>query len=206
MLVVGLTGGIGSGKSEVARRLADLGAVVVDADAIAREVVEPGTPGLAQVVAEFGAEVLDPDGRLDRDRMAAIAFADDVNRQRLNAIVHPLIAAAMIERTAAAGERDPHAVVVNDVPLLVEGGLTDRYDLVVVVDVDESTQLRRLVQQRGMSEADARARMAVQATREQRLAVADIVIDNSGDLADLDRRVGEAWADLRARAERRMPG
>src|SRR5438128_748111 len=136
MLVVGLTGGIGSGKSEVARRLAGLGAVVIDADAIAREVVAPGTPGLEQVVAEFGAEVRTADGSLDRDRVAAIVFADPEARARLNGIVHPLIGAAMIQRTAAAAESDPDAVVVNDVPLLVEGGMTDRYDAVVVVDTD----------------------------------------------------------------------
>jgi dephospho-CoA kinase len=205
VLVVGLTGGIGSGKSEVARRLAALGAVVIDADAIAREVVEPGSPGLRAVVAEFGPGVLAPDGSLDRDEVAALVFADEDNRRRLNAIVHPLIGALMIERTAAAGEVDPHAVVVNDVPLLVEGGLSDRYDVVVVVDVDPPTQLRRLVEQRGMTEADARARMAVQATREQRLAVADLVVDNTGDLDDLDRSVRQVWADLAARAGRTMP-
>jgi dephospho-CoA kinase len=202
VLVVGLTGGIGSGKSEVARRLAALGAVVIDADAIAREVVAPGSPGLAQVVAEFGDGVLAADGSLDRDRLAAEVFGDDGARARLNGIVHPLIGACMIERTAAAGESDPHAVVVNDVPLLVEGGLSDRYDVVVVVDVDPETQVRRLVGQRGMSEADVRARMAVQATREQRLAVADHVIDNSGDLDELDRSVRQVWADLAARAGR----
>jgi dephospho-CoA kinase len=205
VLVVGLTGGIGSGKSEVARRLAGLGAVVIDADAIAREVVAPGTPGLAQVVAEFGEAVLTADGSLDRDKVAALVFADSDNRRRLNAIVHPLIGTAMIERTAAAGEQDPQAVVVNDVPLLVEGGLADRYDVVVVVDVDPAVQLARLVEVRGMTDADARARMAVQATREQRLAVADIVIDNAGDLAALDARVREVWADLGARAGRTMP-
>lgn len=205
MLVVGLTGGIGSGKSEVVRRLAALGAVVVDADLIAREVVEPGSPGLAQVVAEFGPDVLAADGTLDRDRLAALVFGDEANRRRLNAIVHPLIGARMIELTVAAGERDPHAVVVNDVPLLVEGGLSDRYDVVVVVDVDPETQLRRLVERRGMAEADARARMAVQATREQRLAVADFVVDNTGDLAGLDDRVREVWCHLADRAGRTMP-
>jgi dephospho-CoA kinase len=201
-MVVGLTGGIGSGKSEVARRLAALGAVVVDADAIAREVVAPGSPGLARVVAEFGDEVLAADGSLDRERVGAIVFADPDARGRLNAIVHPLIGAAMIERTAAAGEADPHAVVVNDVPLLVEGGMSDRYDAVVVVDTDPATQLQRLVEQRGMTEDDARARMAVQATREQRLAVADYVVANTGDLDDLDREVREVWAHLAERAGR----
>jgi dephospho-CoA kinase len=202
VIVVGLTGGIGSGKSEVARRLAALGAVVVDADAIAREVVAPGSPGLARVVAEFGDEVLAADGSLDRERVGAIVFADPDALGRLNAIVHPLIGAAMIERTAAAGEADPHAVVVNDVPLLVEGGMSDRYDAVVVVDTDPATQLQRLVEQRGMTEDDARARMAVQATREQRLAVADYVVANTGDLDDLDREVREVWAHLAERAGR----
>ena len=201
MLVVGLTGGIGSGKSEVAKRLAALGAVLVDADAIAREVVAPGTPGLQHVVAEFGEAVLGPDGALDRERMAAVVFGDDGARQRLNAIVHPLVGAAMVQRTVRAGEHDPHAVVVNDVPLLADGGLRDRYDVVVVVDVDPDTQLRRLVEVRGMTAEDARARMAVQASREQRLAIADIVIDNTGDLAALDQRVQEVWAELKARAQ-----
>jgi dephospho-CoA kinase len=205
VLVVGLTGGIGSGKSEVARRLAELGAVVIDADAIAREVVEPGTPGLEQVVAAFGNEVLRPDGTLDRDAVAARVFADETQRQMLNSIVHPLVGAAMVERTAAADAADAHAVVVNDVPLLVEGGRSDRYDVVVVVDADPATQLSRLVEQRGMPEADARARMSVQADRRQRLAVADFVIDNDGDLAALDRQVKEVWSHLAARAGRTMP-
>jgi dephospho-CoA kinase len=205
VLVVGLTGGIGSGKSEVARRLAALGAVIVDADAIAREVVAPGTPGLAQVVAAFGPGVLGTDGGLDRDRMASVVFGDDDARGRLNAIVHPLVGSRMVELTAAAGAADPHAVVVNDVPLLVEGGVSDRYDVVVVVDCAPQTQLERLVELRGMSRADAEARMAAQATREQRLAVADIVIDNDGDLAELQPRVEQAWADLAARAGRPMP-
>ena len=205
-LVVGLTGGIGSGKSEVARRLARLGAVVVDADAIAREVVDPGSPGLTRVVEEFGPGVLAPDGSLDREAVAALVFAEADNRRRLNAIVHPLIGARMIERTVEAAERDPHAVVVNDVPLLVEGGLSDRYDVVVVVDTDQETQLRRLVEQRGMTEADARARMATQATREQRRAVADYVIDNTGDLAALDAAVKQVWSVLADRAGRTMSG
>jgi len=200
VLVVGLTGGIGSGKSEVARRLAALGAVLIDADAIAREVVAPGTPGLRQIVEEFGEAVLASDGSLDRERMASVVFGDEDARRRLNAIVHPLVGAAMIQRTVRAGEHDPHAVVVNDVPLLAEGGLRDRYDVVLVVDVDPQIQLRRLVEQRGMTRDDAEARIAVQATREQRLAIADIVIDNSGDLAALGARVAEVWTALQARA------
>jgi dephospho-CoA kinase len=174
--------------------------VLVDADAIAREVVAPGTPGLQQIVDEFGESVLAVDGSLDRDRMAAAVFVDDEARRRLNAIVHPLVGAAMVQRTVRAGEHDSRAVVVNDVPLLAEGGLHDRYDVVIVVDVEPDTQLRRLVEQRGMSVDDARARIAVQAAREQRLAIADIVIDNNGDIDALDARVRDVWADLAARA------
>jgi len=162
--------------------------------------VAPGTPGLQQIISEFGESVLGADGALDRERMAAVVFADDSARQRLNAIVHPLVGAAMVQRTVRAGEHDPHAVVVNDVPLLAEGGLRDRYDVVVVVDVDPETQLQRLVEIRGMTAEDARARIAVQASREQRLAIADIVIDNNGDLAALDKRVQEVWSELQARA------
>ena len=146
--------------------------------------------------------MLAADGSLDRDKMAAVVFADDDARSRLNGIVHPLVGAAMVQRTVRAGEHDPHAVVVNDVPLLAEGGLRDRYDVVVVVDVDPDTQLRRLVEQRGMSADDARARIAVQATREQRLEIADLVIDNNGDLDSLDANVREVWAQLAARAGR----
>ena len=205
MLLVGLTGGIGSGKSEVARLLAAHGAVIVDADVIAREVVQPGSPGLAAVVEEFGSDVLAGDGSLDRDRMAAIVFADSGARARLNAIVHPLIGALTFERIAAAGEADPHAVVVNDVPLLVEAGLQERYDVVVVVATDPQTQVARLVEQRGMTEADATARIAVQAPLADKVAVADYVIDNNGDRAALAQRVEEVWADLAARAGRTTP-
>jgi dephospho-CoA kinase len=200
MLLVGLTGGIGSGKSEVSRRLASRGAVIVDADVVAREVVAPGSPGLASVVDAFGLEVLAPDGSLDRDALAARVFGDDEARRRLNAIVHPLVGERSLQLIVAAGEADPHAVVVNDVPLLVENGLQDRYEAVVVVDCDPQTQLRRLVDQRGMTEADARARMATQATREQRLAVADYVVHNDGDLAALDAEVEGVWQTLSKRA------
>ena len=162
--------------------------------------VAPGTPGLQQIIGEFGESVLGADGALDRERMAAVVFADEGARQRLNAIVHPLVGAAMVQRTVRAGEHNPHAVVVNDVPLLAEGGLRDRYDIVVVVDVEPDTQLQRLVEIRGMTAEDARARMAVQASREERLAIADIVIDNTGDLAALDNRVQEVWTELEARA------
>jgi dephospho-CoA kinase len=175
--------------------------VVVDADVIARDVVAPGTPGLQQVVEAFGLDALAADGSLDRAKMAALVFNDADALLRLNGILHPLIFATMAQRSVRAGERDPDAVVVNDVALLVEGGTRDPYDVVVVVDVDPDTQLQRLVGQRGMSEADARARIAAQATREQRLAAADIVIENSGSLDDLDHRVREVWTDLRARAQ-----
>lgn len=204
MLLVGLTGGIGSGKSEVTRRLAARGAVIVDADVIAREVVEPGTPGLAQVVQAFGRDVLAADGSLDRDALASVVFGDDDARRRLNAIVHPLVGARTMELIAAAGAADPHAVVINDVPLLVEAGLQGRYEVVIVVAAAPETQLRRLVEQRGMSEADARARIDAQAPLSAKLAAADIVITNEGDLAALDAQVEQVWRDLADRAGRTM--
>jgi dephospho-CoA kinase len=195
VVTVGLTGGIGSGKSEVARRLAARGTVVVDADHIAREVVAPGTPGLAAVVAEFGADVLRHDGALDRERLAAMVFHDEAARQRLNAIVHPLVR----ERSAQIVASLPaDAIVVHDIPLLVENGLSGSFDLVVVVDAAEDAQVDRLRRYRGMTEADARARIAAQATREQRRAAADVVIDNSGELDQLDRQVDELWERIRA--------
>lgn len=197
MVTVGLTGGIGSGKSEVARLLAEHGAVVVDADALAREAVEPGTPGLAAVVAEFGDEVLAADGSLDRARLGRLVFADEARRAALEAIVHPYVGRRSAELMATAG---PDAVVVYDVPLLVEKHLQDGFDVVVVVDAADETRLHRLVGLRGMAEADARARMAAQAPREERLAVADLVVGNDGDLAGLAARVAEVWAALGARA------
>jgi len=202
VLRVGLTGGIGSGKSEAGRRLAARGAVLLDADKAARAVVEPGTPGLARVAETFGPEVLREDGSLDRAKLAEIVFADDAARGTLNAIVHPLVHDYMRagEQAAVAGGGDG-AVIVHDVPLLAEGGRGNEFDLVIVIDVPPELQVARLAA-RGLSEEQARARMAAQATREQRLAVADIVIDNSGTLADLDRRVSEVWTELQARAER----
>jgi dephospho-CoA kinase len=200
MLRAGLTGGIGSGKSEVSRRLAAHGAVVIDADVAARAVVAPGTPGLARVVEAFGADVVGPDGALDRDRLGAIVFRDPASRTTLNAIVHPLVgqwmrAAERAAVDAAAGD----LIIVHDVPLLAENRRAGDFDLVIVVDVPPELQLERLVGQRGMTPDQARARMAAQASREQRLAVADLVIDNSGSLADLDHRVTEVWADLQQR-------
>ena len=197
MLRVGLTGGIGAGKSEVSARLAAQGAVVIDADAIAREVVEPGTEGLAEVVEAFGPEVLLPDGTLDRPRLGEIVFADPELRGKLNEIVHPRVGARMAELEREAG---PASIVVHDVPLIAESGRTDAYDLVVVVDVPPRVQLDRLVRRRGMTREQAEARMAAQAGREQRLAIADIVIDNSGSLAELDRQVGDLWSELRRRS------
>ena len=197
MLTVGLTGGIGAGKSEVARLLASYGAVLVDSDRIAREVVEPGTEGLAAVVAEFGPQVLAADGGLDRPRLGAIVFADEERRKALNAIVHPLVGRRSAELQAAAG---PDAIVVHDVPLLTENGLAPLYDLVIVVDAAPDTQLDRLVRLRGMAEEEARARMAAQATRDQRLAVADLVIANDGPLDELEPQVRAAWRQLTERA------
>jgi dephospho-CoA kinase len=199
---VGLTGGIGAGKSEVSRRLSAQGAVVIDADAIAREVVEPGTPGLAEVVAAFGPEVLLPDGSLDRPRLGDLVFADPDLRARLNGIVHPLVGARMRELEESAG---PGSIVVHDVPLIAENNMAGAYDLVVVVDVPPRLQLDRLVRHRGLTREQARARMAAQASREQRLGIAGIVVDNSGSLAELDRQVGELWTELRRRAALAAP-
>ncbi|MFF1444816.1 dephospho-CoA kinase [Streptomyces sp. NPDC058295] len=197
MLTVGLTGGIGAGKSEVSRLLVECGAVLIDADRIAREVVEPGTPGLAAVVDAFGADILAPDGSLDRPRLGSVVFADPAKLALLNSIVHPLVGARSRELEAAAPE---DAVVVHDVPLLTENALGPLYDVVVVVDVSPETQLDRLVRLRGMTQEDARARMAAQATRDQRREIADILIDNDVPLAELQRRVKDVWADLTHRA------
>jgi dephospho-CoA kinase len=204
MLTVGLTGGIGSGKSEVSRRMRQLGAVVVDADAVAREVVEPGTPGLASVVAEFGDGVLRADGALDREGLGRIVFGDPDKLARLNAIVHPLVGERIATQVAEVERTHPDGVLVYDVPLLVENNLQGGYDVVVVVATTPENQLRRLMEQRGMPAEDAQARIDAQAPLAQKLAVADIVIDNDADLAALDARVRQVWADLRARAGRTM--
>ncbi|MFD0398597.1 dephospho-CoA kinase [Kitasatospora sp. NPDC127121] len=197
MLKIGLTGGIGAGKSEVSRLFAAHGAVIVDSDVIAREVVAPGTDGLAAVAAEFGPQVLREDGALDRPALGAIVFADPARLQALNAIVHPLVRARSAELEAAAA---PDAVVVHDVPLLAENGLAPLYDLVVVVDAADDVRVERLVRLRGMAEEEARARMAAQASRADRLAIADVVIDNGGPLEALAPRVDEVWAELVKRA------
>ncbi|MDX3851598.1 dephospho-CoA kinase [Streptomyces sp. AK02-01A] len=197
MLKLGLTGGIGAGKSEVSRLLTGYGAVLIDSDRIAREVVEPGTPGLGAVVAEFGPQVLTADGGLDRAGLGAIVFGDQERLRALNAIVHPLVRARSAELEAAAG---PDSVVVHDVPLLVENGMTGLYDLVVVVDASPETQLDRLSRLRGMPEREARDRMAAQANREQRRAAADVVIDNDGPLEELEPQVRAVWERLAERA------
>ena len=192
-LHVGLTGGIGAGKSTVARLLAGHGAIVLNADLAARAVVEPGTEGLAEVARAFGSEVLRADGSLDRAALASVVFADEERRTRLNAIVHPRVRAWMAERAAAAPEG---SVVVQDIPLLVEGGLAPLFDFVIVVDADDDTRITRLVRDRGMAEQEARARIAAQAPREQRNAAADRLIDNGGSPQDLEKAVAELWRDL----------
>jgi dephospho-CoA kinase len=191
VLRIGLTGGIGSGKSTVAALLAARGAVVVDADRIAREVVEPGTPGLASVAEAFGRGILTPEGALDRAALAGIVFADPEARARLDAVVHPLVRHRTAELVAAAAA---DAVVVNDVPLLVETGQASSYDVVLVVQADTETRVARLVQ-RGLTEQDARARIAAQATDEQRRAVADVVLDNSGSPGELAEQVERFWVE-----------
>ncbi len=195
MTRVGLTGGVASGKSTVSAMLADLGAVVIDADLLAREVVAPGTDGLAAVVEEFGGEVLGPDGALDRPRLGALVFADPARRRALEAIVHPRVRARAAEIKASA---PPGSVVVHDIPLLAETGQAGSFDAVVVVDVPVEVQVDRMVRIRGMTEADAHARIAAQATREDRLAVASYVVDNTGTLDQLRARVEEVYRLLSA--------
>jgi dephospho-CoA kinase len=197
MLRVGLTGGIGAGKGEVARRLAAYGALVIDADQVAREVVAPGTPGLDEIVRAFGAGVLRADGSLDRESLGELVFSDAALRGQLNAIVHPRVGERMreIEETAAAAD-----VAVHEIPLLAEGGLASAFDVVVVVDAPPEVQVERLVSMRGMTRPQALARMSAQASREERLAVATFVVDNSGTLEDLDGQVAALWAELSRRA------
>jgi len=190
---VGLTGGVASGKSAVAAKLAELGAVVIDADALARDVVAPGTPGLAAIKDAFGSEVLLPDGALDRKALGAIVFADEQQRQTLNNIVHPLVREAAGALRAKAPE---DALVVEDIPLLVESGQADRFDAVIVIQAPHDERIRRMVQDRGWSVEEAKARMAAQASDEQRAAVADFVLDNSGSLEELEAQVSVLFAQL----------
>jgi dephospho-CoA kinase len=190
---VGLTGGIASGKSTVATMLVELGAILIDGDALAREVVARGTPGLAQVVAEFGAELLTPDGDLDRPALGRIVFSDEAARRRLEAITHPLIFEryAELEASAPVG-----ALVVHDIPLLAESGRADTFDEVIVVDAPPELQIERMMGDRGWTREEAESRIAAQATREDRLAIATYVIDNTGSLDDVRAQVEAVYADL----------
>ncbi len=190
---VGLTGGIASGKSTVSSILRELGAVVIDADQLAREVVARGTPGLAAVVEAFGPQILTPEGDLDRPRMGRLVFGDEAQRRLLESIVHPLVFERYAELEAAA---PADGIVVHDIPLLVESGRAAEFDAVVVVDAPHATQVERMVRDRGWTEADAEARIAAQATREQRRAVATYVIDNTGTHEDLRQRVTEVFEEL----------
>ncbi len=190
---VGLTGGVASGKSTVSAMLADLGAVVIDADLLAREVVARGSPGLAAVAAEFGEEILTPDGDLDRAAMGRLVFADEFARRRLEAIVHPLV----FERTTELEEQaSEDAVVVHDIPLLAESSRDRSFDAVIVVDAPAELQLARMTGDRGWTEEDARARIAAQASREARRAIATHVVENTGTREDLRARVAEVYADV----------
>ncbi|GEK81593.1 dephospho-CoA kinase [Agrococcus baldri] len=196
MPLVALTGGIASGKSTIAARLAEHGAVVIDADALVRELQQPGEPVLAAIAEAFGDHLLRADGSLDRAALGAVVFADHDARHRLNAIVHPAVSAESSRRFRAALERDPRAVVVYDVPLLVEARPEDPWDLVVVAHAPAEARIRRLVELRGMDEADARARVASQASDERRLAIADEVIETDGTLAATLEQVDRLWERL----------
>ncbi|WP_016700802.1 dephospho-CoA kinase, partial [Actinoalloteichus spitiensis] len=201
MLRVGLTGGIGAGKSTVARRLAEHGAVVVDADALAREAVAPGSEGLREVVAAFGSGVLTSEGALDRPEVARRVFSDEAERARLNSIVHPRVA----ELAAAAFEAAPaDAVVVHDIPLLVEKGMSAQYHLAVVVMAPESSRVDRLRRTRGMTEAEARSRIGSQATDEERRAAADVLLSNTASRQSLLAEVDVLWRERLVPFERNV--
>jgi len=192
MVRVGLTGGIASGKSLVAAELAARGAIIIDADVLAHEVVEPGTPALAAIVERFGPQILS-DGQLDRSRLAEMVFADPVARRDLERIVHPAVRARAAELERAA---DPAAVVVHVIPLLVETGQQEDFDVVVTVDVDHETQIRRLMARNGFSLAEAESRIAAQASREARLAASDVVVDNTADVDLLRAQITAVWGVL----------
>jgi len=193
---IGLTGGIAAGKSVAARRFDELGAVVIDSDVLAREAVAPGSEGLAEVVETFGETVLDADGGLDRTALAALVFGDDERRRALEAIVHPVVRRLGAEREAAAATADPGAVVVHDIPLLVETGQADSFHLVVVVHAPALLRVERLVRLRGMDRQAAEARVAAQASDESRLQVADVVLDGSGTDEELRAQVDDLWDRL----------
>ena len=197
MLLVGLTGGIGSGKSTVARMLEERGAVVFDADVLARRAVETASPGYKAVVERFGANVLAPGGELDREALASIVFADPAARRDLEAIVHPEVRRMFAEETEE--HRDSNRVVVFSAPLLVETGMHTAFEVLVVVSTTVDTQVERLMRERGMSEDAVRARIAAQAPLEDKAAAADVLIDNEGSLEDLEAQVERAWAGLAAR-------
>lgn len=198
MLLVGLTGGIGSGKSTVARLLEKRGAVVFDADLLAREAVEPGTPGHAAVIERFGADVLAPGGELDREALASIVFADPAARRDLEQIVHPEVRRLFAEGSEAY--RNTDRVVVFSAPLLVETGMHTAFEVLVVVSATVATQIERLMRQRGMSEPSIRARIDAQAPLEDKAAAADFLVDNEGSLDELESQVEQLWNDLSTRA------
>ncbi|GAA1774461.1 dephospho-CoA kinase [Agromyces lapidis] len=199
MYLIGLTGGIASGKSTVARRLYEHGAVHLDADELARRVVEPGTPGLAAIIAEFGEGVLRADGSLDRAKLGELVFDDDEARARLNAIVHPAVRELSGRLIAKAEAENPDAVVVYDVPLLVEASVDHPFDLVVVTNAPRKTQVKRLVEERGLDLNQAVARVDAQVDNTRRLAIADVVIDTDGTLAHTMSQTDALWADIAAR-------
>jgi len=196
--LIGLTGGIASGKSTVARRLVEHGAVHIDADQLARRVVEPGKPALAAIVEEFGPGVLRADGSLDRGKLGELVFADEAARAKLNAIVHPAVRALSAKLIERAAQEDPDAVVVYDVPLLVEAAVDHPFDLVVVTSAPRRTQVERLVEQRGFDPLQAQARVDAQVDNTSRLAIADVVIDTDGSLAHTMSQADALWNRIRA--------
>ncbi len=197
MQLIGLTGGIASGKSVVAARLAEHGAIVVDADRVAREVVEPGTPALARIAEEFGDGVIASDGSLDRAALGAVIFSSPEKRAALNAITHPAVGVRSQELFRAAAAADPDAIVVYDVPLLVDAGRVDEFDMVVVVNASTETRIARMMELRGMTRDEAMHRINSQATNTERLAIADVVIDSNGTLEQTLEQADALWAKLR---------
>lgn len=208
MFLIGLTGGIASGKSLVSARLRELGAIIVDADILARQVVEPGTPALDRIAEEFGSNVIDDDGRLDRGALGAIIFTDTEKRQLLNSITHPAVWERAKELFNAAEAADPHAIVVYDVPLLAEAADSRplSFDLITVVHASITTRLKRLIDHRGMTREEASHRLNSQATEADRLAIADVIIDNDGTVAETLRQVDALWTRVHADAQRGVGG